>query len=143
MGQTKILLVEDEAFLRDVYVDTLTPEGYSIEVAKDGEEALDKLKNNDWDLVLFDIMLPKLSAFDILQKLNTDPTYNKEKNKKILFLSNLDGEADIKKALSLGGEGYLIKSQITPGDLAREVRMYLSKKELNVTTSPAVEPQQG
>ncbi len=127
MVQTKVLIVEDEEFLRDVYVETLSPQGYVIEVAKDGEEAMQKIKNNDYDLILLDILLPKMSAFDILEKLNNDPQYNKAKNKKILFLTNLDSESDMHRALSLGGHGYLIKSDVTPGELFQEVKSFIEK----------------
>lgn len=132
MAQAKVLIVEDEEFLRDVYVDTLSPQGYSIEVAKDGEEALNKIKNEDWDLILLDILLPKMSAFDILEKLNNDPEYNKLKNKNILFLTNLDSESDMHRALALGGHGYLIKSNITPGELVQNIKSFLEKKSPDV-----------
>lgn len=122
----KILIVEDEAFLRDLYVDTLTPEGYQIETAVDGDEALDKIKRGGWDLILLDIILPKKSAFEVLDTLNLDSQF-KQSAPPIIFLTNLDSDGDIKKALSLGGSGYLIKSQITPGDLIHEVKMYLAK----------------
>jgi len=127
MAQAKVLIVEDEEFLRDVYVDTLSPQGYLIEVAKDGEEALQKIKTGDWDLILLDILLPKMSAFDVLEKLNNDPTYNKAKNKNILFLTNLDSESDMHRALALGGHGYLIKSNITPGELIQQIKSFLGK----------------
>lgn len=136
MSQAKVLIVEDEEFLRDVYVDTLSPQGYIIEVAKDGEEALDKIKNNDWDLILLDILLPKMSAFDVLEKLNNDPEYNKAKNKNILFLTNLDSESDMHRALALGGHGYLIKSNITPGELIQQIKTFLVKEE--PVASPAI-----
>lgn len=134
MAQAKVLIVEDEEFLRDVYVDTLSPQGYSIEVAKDGEEALQKIKAGDWDLILLDILLPKLTAFDILEKLNNDPTYNKAKNKNILFLTNLDSEADMHRALALGGHGYLIKSNITPGELVQNIKSFLEKSASEKTS---------
>lgn len=133
MEPAKILIVEDEAFLRDLYVDTLTPEGYHIDTASDGDQAVEKIKKGGWDLVLLDIILPKKSAFDVLETLSADPSF-KQNTTPIVFLTNLDSDSDIKRALSLGGSGYLIKSQITPGDLVREVKMYLAKN--NSSTSP-------
>jgi len=125
----KILIVEDEAFLRDIYVDSLTPEGYELDTAIDGEEAYAKIKQGGYDLILLDIILPKLNAFQMLDKLSQDPEYDRTKNKTIVYLTNLDSDNDIKRALSLGGEGYLIKSQLTPGDLVHEVKMYLEKQD--------------
>lgn len=136
MAQPKVLIVEDEEFLRDVYVDTISPQGYLIDVAKDGEEALQKMKTGDWDLILLDILLPKMSAFDVLEKLNNDPDYNKAKNKNILFLTNLDSESDMHRALALGGHGYLIKSNITPGELVQQIKTFLEKNQ-NLTSQPA------
>lgn len=130
MESAKILIVEDEVFLRDLYVDTLSPEGYLLDTASDGEEALQKIKQGGYNLILLDIILPKMSAFQILENLNNDPNYT-QKNTPIVFLTNLDNDADIKRALSLGGSGYLIKSQITPGDLIKEVKLYLSKNDEN------------
>lgn len=132
MEPAKILIVEDEVFLRDLYVDTLSPEGYQLDTAVDGEEAYEKIKDGTYDLVLLDIILPKMSAFQILEKLNSEPEFT-TKPHKIVFMTNLDNDVDIKRALSLGGDGYLIKSQITPGDLIKEVKIYLTKAEENKT----------
>jgi CheY-like chemotaxis protein len=120
----KILIVEDDAFLRDVYADTLKGEGFTIEIAVDGEDALNKIKAGGWDLVLLDIRLPKMSGFEVIDALKKDPDY--KMTIPFVFLTNLDNDSDIKRALEVGS-GYLIKSQITPGDLIHEIKMYLSK----------------
>lgn len=121
----KILLVEDDEFLRELYNDTLTGEGYSITTALDGQEALEKIQVGGWDLVLLDIILPKISGIDVMKQMkNLPPPQNP--NKCIIFLTNLDKGEEIKEALLLG-DGYLIKSQITPGDLINEVKLYLNR----------------
>src|SRR5438045_7214510 len=97
MNQKRILVVEDEVFLRDVYTNTLQDEGYYIDSAKDGMEALTKMKADAWDLVLLDINLPKMSGFEIAEKLKSDPTY---KPPIVVYLTNMDNEAAIKDALS-------------------------------------------
>jgi CheY-like chemotaxis protein len=120
----KILVVEDDELLREIYSDTLIGEGYTIDTAADGEEAFTKMSQGGWDLVLLDIIIPKMSGIDVAQKIKaTPPTIP---NKSIVFLTNLDKGDEIKTALGLG-QGYLIKSQITPGDLVREVKTYLEK----------------
>lgn len=119
----KILIVEDDELLRQIYSDTLTAEGYSISTAEDGEAALTKIKEGGWDLIYLDIILPKINGLDIMEKLKNEPPV--VPNKCIIFLTNLDKGEEIKKALELGN-GYIIKSQITPGDLVRETKMYLS-----------------
>lgn len=119
----KILVVEDEQFLRDLYVDTLKNEGHEIDSAEDGEIALEKMKKGGFDLVLLDIVLPKLNGIEVMEKIAGEPPA--VPNKKILFLTNIDKGEEIQRALQLGS-GYLIKSKITPGDLIQEVNKYLS-----------------
>lgn len=124
MQNAKILIVEDDPFLRELYFETLTDEGYSVDSAEDGEIALKKIQEGGWDLILLDIILPKIDGLEIMRKLKDQPPL--QPNKCTLFLTQLDKDEDIKEALRLG-DGYLIKSQITPGDLIREVKVYLSK----------------
>lgn len=123
----KILIAEDDTFLRELYADVLTGEGYSVEIATDGEMALQKITQGGWDLVLLDIIMPKISGLDVMRRAKESPQPLKP-NKSIIFLTNLDKGEEIKEALILG-TGYLIKSQITPGDLVKEVKLYLSQSE--------------
>ena len=127
MNPAKILIVEDDQLLRDLYVENLKGEGYIVDTAVDGEEGLLKIKGG-WDLVLLDIILPKIDGLEVMRqfkKLNTSL-----KKPIILFLTNLDKDSEIKEALNLG-DGYLIKSQLTPDDLLREIRSYLTKAQQN------------
>lgn len=123
-SKSRVLIVEDDAFLREVYVETLASEGYIIDTAEDGEQALAKIKQGGWNLVLFDIILPKMDGLAVMKILRADPNF--KPTYPIVFLTNLDNDDHIKQALQLGN-GYLIKSQITPGDLKKEVNVYLSK----------------
>lgn len=123
--EKKILIAEDDEFLRQLYSDVLKAEGYYIETALDGEDALTKISAGGWDLVLLDIIMPKISGLDVIRKAKDAPQ-PLIPNKCVLFLTNLDKGQEIKDALLLGN-GYLIKSQITPGDLVNEVKLYLSQ----------------
>ena len=126
-SQYKILLVEDDEFLRELYADTLKGEGYTIDTAEDGAIALQKVKQGGWDLILLDIILPKMNGIDIIKEITANnPTFKPAK--KLIFLTNLDKDEEIKAALQLG-DGYIIKSQITPGDLLNEVKLYLTSPE--------------
>ncbi|MBI2034337.1 MAG: response regulator [Candidatus Levybacteria bacterium] len=130
MNLAKILIVEDDQLLRDLYVEYLKSEGYIVDIAVDGEEGLLKIKGGGWDLVLLDIILPKLDGIDVMRQFKK---LNRPVKKPIvLFLTNLDKDSEIKEALSLG-DGYLIKSQLTPEDLLREIRSYLAKAEGTVS----------
>lgn len=124
MDQTKILVVEDDLFLRELYSETLSSEGYTVDTAADGQEGLEKIKKGGWDLVLLDIIMPKQSGLEVMEKIKAEPP--KIRNKSIVFLTNLDKDEEIKEALRLG-DGYIIKSQITPGDLVNEIKLYLQK----------------
>lgn len=123
--EKKILIAEDDEFLRELYADILKTEGYQVTTAVDGEDALQKLSQGGWDLVLLDIIMPKLSGLEVAKKAKEMPQ-PQVPNKSIIFLTNLDKGEEIKEALLLG-TGYLIKSQITPGDLVKEVKLYLSQ----------------
>lgn len=125
----KILIVDDDLFLRELYVETLATEGYSVENAVDGEEAFAKIKLGGWDLILLDIIMPKMDGIQVMKAISAAgplPTPNKA----VVFLTNLDNPEEIKAALQLG-KGYIIKSQITPADLIVKVKEYLGDSSTN------------
>lgn len=126
MNPIKILLVEDEQYLRELYQEILTEQGYEVTTAQDGEEGYNNLKEGGWDLVILDIILPKMNGLEIMRKIKTNGS--DKPNKKIIFLTNLDKDEEIKEALQLG-DGYFIKSQITPGSLVEEIKGYLATPE--------------
>lgn len=117
-----ILVVEDDAFLREIYVDTLKRGGYNVDIAADGDEGFAKIKNGHYNLILLDIIMPKQDGLQIMRTLKSDPSFTSQTP--VVFLTNLDNDAEIKQALTLG-KGYLIKSQMTPADLLEQVKKYL------------------
>lgn len=123
MNPAKILLVEDDQFLQELYQDVLKTEGYNVDVASDGEEAYAKIQHGGWDLVLMDIIMPKMSGLDVMKKVVSENKPNLYKS--TVFLTNLDSDQERKEALTVG-KGYVIKSQITPGNLIEEVKKYLT-----------------
>src|SRR3989344_6064982 len=110
--QKKILAVEDDQFLREFYQELLQSEGYFVDVAPDGEIALQKIQNLDFDLILLDIMLPKKDGIQILKELKLTPP--KSPNAPIVVLSNLGQDNTIKECFELGASGYMIKSSLNP-----------------------------
>ncbi len=125
MNPAKVLIVEDDLFLRELYIETLTGEGYAIDNAADGEEGLNKIKAGGYDLVLLDIVLPKIDGIQIMKTIQAGGGTIKP-NKGVVFLTNLDNPEEIKQALQLG-KGYIIKSQITPAELIAKVKDYLAQ----------------
>lgn len=121
----KILLVEDDQFLREFYQELLTGEGYIIDVAVDGASALSKIQTQDYDLALLDIMLPKLDGLQILRELKIHPP--KTANLEIVVLTNLGQESVVKECFNLGVEGFLIKSALNPAQILAEIKGYLYK----------------
>lgn len=124
-SKTKILIVEDDQFLRDFYQELLTSEGYTVDVASDGETALGKIKIGGWNLILLDIMLPKKDGLQILRDLKVQGPA--QPNGPILVLTNLGHDTIINQAFELGASGYLIKSAMNPDEVLTEIHSFLQK----------------
>ncbi len=122
----KILIVEDENSLRLVYSEYLSMEGFEILQAKDGQEAIDLVKDNkDIDLILLDLMIPKIDGIKVLKELRS---YPKNKNIKIFMMTVLSREKVIKEAFELGADGYLIKDSLMPDQIKQEILSALEPK---------------
>jgi DNA-binding response OmpR family regulator len=120
----KLLLVEDDMALRDIYSTRFLAEGYEVITASDGEQALTVAVKEKPDLILLDIMMPKISGFDVLDILRTTP---ETKNCKVVIMTALSQPADIDKGKMLGADEYLVKSQVTLTDVVNKVKEVLSK----------------
>jgi DNA-binding response OmpR family regulator len=118
----KILLVEDDNNLADVYSTRLTNEGFDILRVADGEEALASAIKYKPDLVLLDIMMPKVSGFDVLDILRNTP---ETANLKIIMVTARGQDADRERANKLGADDYLVKSQVIIADLVDRVKQHL------------------
>ena len=120
----RVLIVEDEQFLRDLYLELLKGEDYSVDEAVDGDEALVKMQQGGYDLVLLDMMLPKKNALEVLEILKAQPP--KMANKKVVFLTNMAQDTLMEKGKVYGVMDFLIKSSITPEELLQKVSQYLA-----------------
>jgi DNA-binding response OmpR family regulator len=116
---SKVLLVEDDINLREIYAARLSAEGHELVLAADGEEALSKAVSEKPQLILLDIMMPKISGFDVLDILRSTP---ETENTKVVMLSALSQESDKERGEQLGVDKYLIKSQITLEDVVETVK---------------------
>ena len=118
----KILIVEDEDDIRSVYAEMLKGEGYEVLEAGNGAAALTVARVEPWDLMILDIMLPGEDGMHILKTIKeSDST----KDKPVILLTNLSNDSYIHQCFGLGAASYLVKSQVTPGDLIAEVKNYL------------------
>lgn len=119
----KVLLVEDDIFLRDIYVDILSREGFTILTADDGEQGVQLGKDNpDAKIMLLDIMLPKMHGIDVLKHLKSD---SKTAALPIVMLTNLTEEHVIQEALNAGAAGYLVKVKYTPPQVLDKVKEFI------------------
>ena len=120
----RILVVEDDFFVRDLYTRELTREGFEVSTAEDGAEGLLQATEEKPDLILLDIMLPKMSGLDVLKTLQ-----EKEETKGIpvVLLTNLGQDSVIREGFTLGAIGYLIKAAHTPTQIIEEVKKFLKE----------------
>ena len=118
----KILLVEDENALASVYETRLVAEGFDVKRVPNGEDALAAAVAYKPDLILLDVMMPKVSGFDVLDILRNTP---ETANVKIIMLTALSQENDLAKAKSLGVDDYLVKSQVVIADVMAKIKHLL------------------
>jgi CheY-like chemotaxis protein len=131
---TKVLLVEDDNNLREIYEARLAAEGYDIATAKDGEDALAVAKQEKPELIISDVMMPRISGFEMLDILrNTDGL----KHTKVIMLTALGQAEDKSRADNLGADRYLVKSQVTLEDIVKAAQELLDP---NTGTETAAQP---
>jgi len=121
----RILIVEDDQFLREFYQELLQAEGYNVDVAPDGEIGSQKVLLGGYSIVLLDIMLPKKDGLQVLRDLKVATP--KQANGPIVVLTNLGQDEVIKQAFALGAAGFLIKSAMNPNEVLQEIKSYLQK----------------
>jgi len=118
----KILFVEDDDALAGVYLVRLQAEGFDVKRVSNGEEALAAVNEYKPDLILLDVMMPKVSGFDVLDILRNTPG---TVNYKVIMLTALSQEADKKRAEELGVDDYLVKSQVVINDVIARIKHHL------------------
>lgn len=121
--QKKILFIEDESALQKTFGDLLEQEGYEMISALDGEIGLRLAKREDPDLILLDLILPKVHGFEVLKKLKQDP---ETENIPIIILTNLEGMEDVERALELGATTYLVKADYKLEEVLEKIRKALT-----------------
>jgi DNA-binding response OmpR family regulator len=120
----KILFIEDESTLHKTIGEVLTQEGYEMISALDGEAGIRLAQTKKPDLILLDLILPKLHGFEVLKKLKED---EKTKNIPVIVLTNLEGMQDVEKAIKMGANAYLVKSNYTLEEVVEKIKNNLDK----------------
>lgn len=121
---TKILLVEDDPMLQDIYLTKFKEVGFEVALAPDGEKVIPQLQRTKPDLMLLDIVLPLKDGWEVLSEVRKDPRWN---NLKIVVLSNIGQPEDVEKGFSMGANLYLIKAHFTPSQVVAEINKLLTK----------------
>lgn len=120
-----ILIIEDDKFLRELLSRKLENSGFSISVAIDGKEALKKIKEEEYKIILLDLVLPGIDGFEILRQIKKDPKASKVQ---VIILSNLGQQEEVEKGLKLGAADYLIKAHFTPDEIISKIENILNKE---------------
>lgn len=118
----KILIIEDDKFLRELISQKLLKEGYDIIEAVDGEKGIKTVKEENPELVLLDLILPGIDGFEVLSRMKKDPVLAEIP---VIILSNLGQKDDIERGLKMGAVDYLIKAHFTPGEIVEKIKTVL------------------
>lgn len=118
----KILFIEDESALQKTFTDLLSKESYEIVSAFDGETGLRLAKDKKPDLILLDLILPKINGFDVLRNLKNDEEL---KNIPVIVLTNLESVVDVNRVIELGATTYLVKAQYSLKEVIDKVKTAL------------------
>jgi CheY-like chemotaxis protein len=120
---TKIIIVEDDPMISEIYQRKFIDSGFEVMAATTGEQVMTLAKNNQVDVILLDLIMPKMDGFQVIEALRKGEEY--DKNIKIIVSSNLSQREDQEKAMQLGANGFVAKSEYTPSELVAEVSRLL------------------
>ena len=121
----KILLIEDDKMLLEMYTAKFTREGFEIATAENGSDGLKVARDMKPDMILLDIIMPKLDGFATLKEIRKDENI---KNVPVILLTNLGQDQDIQKGKDLGADDYFVKANHTPTEIVEKVQELLKKK---------------
>lgn len=134
----KLLIVEDDFSLRDIYSARLVAEGYDVVTASDGEEALAVAVREHPDLIILDVMMPKISGFDVLDILRSTPDTKKTK---VIMMTALSQDSDRQRGEALGVDKYLVKSQVTLEDVVVAAKQALENAAAAASAEKAADTE--
>ncbi|MBU1255960.1 response regulator [Patescibacteria group bacterium] len=125
--KASILIIEDDKFLRELLFRKLEKSGFNISIVIDGEEALRKIKEEEYEIILLDLVLPGIDGFEILKEIKKNPKTSKTP---VIILSNLGQQEEVERGLRLGAVDYLIKAHFTPDEIIQKIENILKKNNI-------------
>lgn len=124
--KTKILIIEDDSYISDMYRIKLENSGYEVIIAGDGIEGFKALEKQKPNVVLLDIVMPKIDGFNVLKMIKNDSNY---KDIPVILLTNLGQEENVKRGFELGAVSYIIKAHFTPSEVVEKIKSVLEKSK--------------
>ena len=121
----KILLIEDNQYIKELYKEVLQNAGFEVDIAEDGISGVEKVKKGGYDLILLDMVMPKAGGLEVIKAVSQNPPTIK--NGPIIILTNLTKDNLVQEALNKGASSYIVKSDINPGQLIENVKKFLKK----------------
>lgn len=112
----KVLCMEDEHFISELYVRALTKAGYDVTVEIDGQQGLMLAQTDQFDIILLDLMIPSITGIEVLRRLR-NPAETPKLRAKVIITTNLDQREDVRADIERRADGYLVKAEITPREL--------------------------
>ncbi|OGF79234.1 hypothetical protein A2W54_02015 [Candidatus Giovannonibacteria bacterium RIFCSPHIGHO2_02_43_13] len=125
-SETKVLIVDDDEFLLEMYALKFRELGFAVEIAKNGEEAVQKAKEVSPDVILLDVVMPKMDGFDVLRVLRKENIASKAI---VLILTNLGQKDDFDRGMKFGATDYIVKAHYTPSEVVKKVQSLLKKNK--------------
>ncbi len=122
--KNRILIIEDDTYISDMYKIKLEADGFAVKVSPDGQSGLDEIKTMKPHLVLLDVIMPKMDGFSVLQNIKNNPEF---KDIPVVMLTNLGQKDSVEKGLELGADGYIIKAHFTPSEVVEKIKEILNK----------------
>ncbi len=124
----KILIIDDDPFILDMYVIKFKEEGFEIDVARNGKEGVEKVHSFLPDVVLLDVVMPAMDGFDVMAQLKKD---QETRPFRVIFLTNFGQKEDVERGFKLGADEYIIKAHFTPSEVVEKVHEVLNKSSLH------------
>lgn len=121
----KILLVEDDPFLLSMYATKFELEGFKIATADNGEKGLQMASDEEPDIILLDILMPKMNGFEVLEGLKSK---EETKNIPVILLTNLNQKDEVERGMALGADDYLIKAHFMPSEVVGKIQKVIERE---------------